>query len=536
MTHHLRLRTILPALALLAWILGGCFPAPATPPPTPTTYPSVTLDPFSTHTATPFQPVDESVIPPPTSTSLPTDTPIPTPTFTPLLPTPTPTLPPSATPDPGATDLAIPSESARTTYILNASLDYANHSLGVGQVIYYTNQTGVPLGNIVLAVEPNRWSNSFFLSSLLVDNQAWGDYSLNGNRLEVRLGAALNPGERLTLVLQYVLYQPYSSSSHLFGYNSLQAHFTDWYPFIVPYEPAGGWILHPPSNVGEHLVYDPADFDVTLQVSDPAVVIAASGLDYGGGGEHHYHLENARNFVFSASPGYRLSTTVVGSVTVLSYYFAGEHVSGEAILRETTRAVDTYSRRFGPYPHASLTVVEAVFPDGMEYQGLFFLSRDFYRQYGGGVQDNLIVIGIHEAAHQWWYGMVANDQAIEPWLDEALATYSECIFFEDNYPYYRSWWWAFRVDGFGPGGRVDVDIYSGLSFRAYTDAVYLRGARFLQALRDRIGSEAFYAFLLDYTAQMSGRRATAGDFFTILRQHTAADFSDLLTGYFLRQH
>jgi aminopeptidase N len=30
----------------------------------------------------------------------------------------------------------------------------------------------------------------------------------------------------------------------------------------------------------------------------------------------------------------------------------------------------------------------------------------------------------HEVAHQWWYGLVGNNQYLEPWLDEAFASYS----------------------------------------------------------------------------------------------------------------
>ena len=35
---------------------------------------------------------------------------------------------------------------------------------------------------------------------------------------------------------------------------------------------------------------------------------------------------------------------------------------------------------------------------------------------------------------------------------------------------------------------------------------------------------------------MSHRRATADDFFTILRQHTSVDIFDLLTAYFANPH
>jgi aminopeptidase N len=97
--------------------------------------------------------------------------------------------------------------------------------------------------------------------------------------------------------------------------------------------------------------------------------------------------------------------------------------------------------------------------DGMEYDGLIFLSSDFYKQYNGTARSNLATIGVHEIAHQWWFSLVGNDHALEPWLDEALSTYSERIFYENNYPANISWWWQFRVDYFKPTGYVDGSIY-----------------------------------------------------------------------------
>ena len=32
---------------------------------------------------------------------------------------------------------------------------------------------------------------------------------------------------------------------------------------------------------------------------------------------------------------------------------------------------------------------------------------------------------VHEVAHQWFYGLVGNDQFRDPWLDEGFATYGQ---------------------------------------------------------------------------------------------------------------
>jgi aminopeptidase N len=79
---------------------------------------------------------------------------------------------------------------------------------------------------------------------------------------------------------------------------------------------------------------------------------------------------------------------------------------------------------------------------------------------------------------------------------------------------------------------VDTNIYDGGGQRPYWDKVYLTGARFLEDLRTKIGDDAFNAFLKDFYTQYAGKRATGADFFRVLREHTSADLSELMTKYF----
>ena len=416
-------------------------------------------------------------------------------------------------------------------------MDYAAHSLSVDETISYQNATGGNLTSLVLAVEANMWKGCYLQDSLLVNGQAVDEVDLDGIRLEVPLAAPLVPNETLVLFLHYELHLPPSDSYQLFGYKGLQTNLVNWYPFVVPYVPGQGWLLHPPANVGEHLVYDEAAFDVTLHLTDSnkVAVVAASAPAETVSDGWHYHLEKARTFVFSISSEYQTASTTVNGVTVTSYFFSEDEAQGRSVLENVAKALTTYSELFGPDPYPSLSIVESPYFDGMEYDGLFFLSRDYYAATNGTVLNNLIDIAVHETAHQWWFGAVGNDQALDPWLDEALATYSERLFYEQNYPDVTGWQ-NFRIDSFSPSGWVDTDIYHGGSFRTYANAVYLRGAQFLHALRERMGDEAFFAFLKDYAMQMAGQRASAMDFFRILRQHTSTNLSDIVSEYFQNPH
>ncbi|HEY5982740.1 MAG TPA: M1 family aminopeptidase, partial [Anaerolineales bacterium] len=361
-----------------------------------------------------------------------------------------------------------------------------------------------------------------------------GDYSLDGHRLTITLPRVLEPGSTTTFSLGYSLELPWKSGDGTFGYRTDQVNLTNWFPFIVPFE--GAWLLHDPSTYGEYLVYDAADFDVNVKVDDAGIVLAASALAESTGDGVHYHLEGARTFVISASDSYRVKETAVGPVQIMAYYLPGHENANDAVTWMATQSVGLYAVKFAPYPYTSLSIVESDLKDGQEFDGLVFLASKFYDEYNGTARSNLVTIGTHEIAHQWWFGLVGNDQASEPWLDEALSVYSERIFYEYNHPGFGDWWWDFRVNYFGPTGYVDQGVYGFSTFRAYVNAVYLNGANFLDELRTRIGDEAFFATLQDYAQSYARGRATTYDFIGVMRRHTDRDFSDITAAYLQGQY
>jgi hypothetical protein len=509
------------ALLVACIFLSACGTASVPPLPFPT-FILVTQDPNATPTATPFQPAGATQPPPATQTPTSTDTPPPSPTSPP--PTATLTLEPDAPTPTGG------SGATRTQYVLQVDLDYAGRSVTADETIRFYNNTGVPLSEIVLAVVPNLWQNVFVLNSLTQDGVALGSYSLVGQRLSLLLPQPLAPGAATTLRLSFGLSLPPKSREGTFGYVSYQVNLTDWFPFIVPFR--DGWILHDPGPFGEHLVYDAADFEVNLKVNDPDVIVAASAPAEVNGDRLRYRLYGARTFVLSASEDFLISESAVGSVAIRTYYFAGYEGAGEGMLRAAVQAVGLFIPKFAAYPYDSLSVVQTEMNDGQEFDGLVFLASKFYDEYGGSTRSNMVSIGVHEIAHQWWFGLVGSDQALEPWLDETLAVYSENIYYQFNYPAFGDWWWNFRVNFFGPSGWVDTNIYEPPTFRAYVNAAYLNGANFMYDLQVRMGNDDFYRFLKDYAARYSRGRATGQDFFMVARQNSSRDISDLIQAYF----
>ena len=457
-----------------------------------------------------------------------TQTSLPVSTFTPTL---------MVTEIPTVTNTPIPIPE-REKYNLNTTIDYDLHFVTVDETILYPNHTGQQLNSLTLAIAANLWQNCFKLDTIKIDNIPITDYTLNAHRLDITLPAPLEPDSVSTVTLSYSLSLPYMDQAHslrarIFGYSDVQMNLVNWYPFIVPFKD-GEWIIREPWSHGEYLVYPIADFEVNLKFAKPdnTPIVATSGFAEPNGDSTRYTITEARAFAISASREFQVSNMQVDDTTVYSYYLPIYKNAGEAAMYASAQVLQVFSQKFGVYPHKTLSVVMADFKDSMEFSALYFHSRSFYDLYDGTPANYLTFVAVHETAHQWWFDQVANDQALEPWLDESLATYSESIYYETLYPDLLSWWWSYRIDFFEPKGYIDISVYEGQNDDNYKHTVYFNGAHFLRDLRQRIGDEAFQAFIQDYFAQNKDKIATREDFFRILDEHTNVDYADIVRAYF----
>ncbi len=459
------------------------------------------------------------------------------------LPAPTETIPaatvtqstPSAQNNPG---IAIPEPENRPHYQLNLILNYYTQYAVVDETITWTNRSSQTFTELAVIVPPKYYPGSFSLRSLTDGSgspiSGWQE---DGVRFTIPLLAPLAPGETTSLKFSYQLNLPAHEGTY--GVSGRQTNLTHWYPYIPPYEEGKGWIIHPQQLenamlVGEYMVTETSDFDVSLQLTDrqELIEVAASAPAEEKNGVRHYHLELARGFSFSVSDSYFEHEIVQDGVRIHSYVFMESQEAGKAVTEIAAQALKLFGELYFPYPREMLTIVVADFLHNMEMDGMVMISYGVFDFYNKTPKTNLTILTPHEISHQWFYSMVGNDQAEEPWLDEALATYHEVLFYQSYHPDLVQWWWNNRVDGFAPKGYVNSDIYISGGYPAYRDAVYLRGAQFLQELRDLIGDEAFFAALKDYALTNTYQIASREDFFAAVARHSQADLNPLLSKYF----
>ncbi len=442
-----------------------------------------------------------------------------------------PTPPASPTPDVCQATAGLPT----TQHTVSAAISYDHHSATVQQHVHTISRSSDLFDTIVFDIEPNRYAGVFTLNSAASDH-ALLSYELTGRRLTLDLATPVLPGCPIDVDLDFtVRVEPIGRGIGGFGgylgYSNRQLNLGQWLAALAERRD-GEWITHDVFAIGEQTVVEVADWDVTLMVADApdSMVVAAPGtlVDHIGD-QWHYTIANARDFTISLSPYYRVMTRTTSSGVAVELYGFGDRTvetpdgmvdSAEQALTAAAQSLAMYSDLFGAYAYDRFVVIQGDFPDGMEFNGIVFVSDDWFRTNTGTPQSYLTFITVHETSHQWWYARVGSDQAMTPWLDEALATYSEYIFYEEFYPDLKDWWWTFRVNAFvsaeSRGKPVDSSVYEFASIRSYINAIYLRGVLMLADLRETLGTDVFFDWLRHYARAGENRIVTPDDFWSLL--------------------
>ena len=153
---------------------------------------------------------------------------------------------------------------------------------------------------------------------------------------------------------------------------------------------------------------------------------------------------------------------------------------GAAMLDAAADAFKAIEARLGAYPYPVFRVVQSAGAYGMESPGLIWIPT-------GAPRANLRYLVAHETAHQWFYGIVGNDQAREPFTDEAAADFMA-----------RYVTGTKRAADARPAGST-CSIYKYTS-RCYYEKVYIQGGNLIEQARKKMGSTAFWAAMRGYVA------------------------------------
>jgi hypothetical protein len=399
-----------------------------------------------------------------------------------------------------------------TRYFIKVMLDPDDPSALTGvQQVRYTNTEGVPLDSLYFRLYPNLpgYGGSMTVDKVMRDGAPVETaLEARNSALRVPLDPALAPGEVADLTLGFRESLPTDTSAGygLFAYADGVYALAGFYPTIPVYDDEG-WNVEVAPPYGDATFTDVAFYQVQLTVpQELTVVTSGSSLETteNGDGTRTWIAIGApmRDFYVAMSDDYEVVSEEVDGTLVNSYYRSAQDKGGELALKYAADALRVFNEHFGPYPYAELDVIATpTNAGGIEYPGAIVVAQSLYNQEAGFFE----LATAHEVAHQWWYGLVGNDQLDEPWLDEALTNYSAFLYYQETGGQNvaeavkeRVFEESYQAAQANNWDRAVAGPVASFSERDYGAIVYGKGPLFFDALRTELGDEAFFAALRDY--------------------------------------
>ena len=219
-----------------------------------------------------------------------------------------------------------------------------------------------------------------------------------------------------------------------------------------------------------------------------------------------YQATNVRDFTVTAAPDFLTRDRVVGNTTIRVWYRSGTR--GAAWLDAAADAFKELEERLGPYGYPTFDVVQSAGGSAMESPGVIWIPT-------GTGSSNLRYLAAHETAHQWFYGIIGNDQAREPFTDEATSDFLARHILDINR--------GSRC----PTRPVDRSIYD-YTGRCYYEIVYIQGGNILNDARELMGDDMFWTTLRAYVEANRHQLVTTKSLLTALDDATPADLVGVL--------
>jgi hypothetical protein len=501
-------------------------------------------------------------------------------------------------PQPPAATAPSPPTAARSprnaSYVINATLDPASRTLRGDLVLTWRNIAAVAAPTLQFHLYYNAWRNtrSSWLRELDLradpngrsdrpaSDWAWIDVASlhvrrgetnvdatsamrfiapdDGNAedrtvVEVPLDRPVAPGETIDVQIAWSSHvpRPFARTGAIGDYYFL----AQWFPKIGVFEDTG-WNCHQ-FHLTTEFFADFGNYDVRLTVPT-GWIVGATGTERerreegDGTTTHRYYQEDVHDFAWTASPAYLERTANFEHPTLpavrMRLLLQPEHADqAERHFSATRAALRLYGEWFGPYPYGHITIVDPAWQShagGMEYPTLFTSGTRWLAPRSVAEPEGVTV---HEAGHQFWYGIVATNEFEHAWMDEGFNTFSTgkavSWMFQPNYLEQRYFGgfvpWVFRdidvgggidgnpLPGYRRAARGDMPAKPSWQYspRAAGGITYFKTALWLRTLERMLGWNTLQKIMSTYFARWSFKHPRPEDFFAVVNEVSGQDLT-----------
>jgi len=405
--------------------------------------------------------------------------------------------------------------------------------------------------------------------------------------MRVRFPEPVKPGEAVHLQLEFESKIP--RSVHRSSYYQNSYFIAQWFPKPGVYEEGKGWNCHE-YHLNSEFYANFAEFTVHINVPEDFVV-GASGKQVKAVPDvekktvtYTFYQDNIHDFAWTADPDFiKIERDFVADEEVspeeyeevarklqlpleevklpdvkMILLIEPEHKSQiDRHFKALRMALKYYGLWYGPYPYETVTMVDPPFrtrSGGMEYPTFFTAGTSILTSKKVLSPEGVIV---HEFGHGYWYGLCANNEFEEAWLDEGINSYSEGKVLAIAYgpsampmSFKRiplSWfcklpeYYSYEFERAAAIHVVELDPITTISWKfhdrgSYGLNVYYRASVCLHTLEGLVGEEMMVRILRTFQMRFRYKHPRTQDFIDVVNEVTGRDlnwfFEELFFGTF----
>ena len=382
---------------------------------------------------------------------------------------------------------------------IEVSLNDKKHELNASEKIEYINNSPDKLDSIIFHLWPNAYKNintalakhdlengelnfrfsdikdKGFIDSLNFNSNNkklnWSYYNKHIDIAVVYLNETIFPGDTIVITTPFRVKIPLGIYSRL-GHIGQSYQITQWFPKPAVYDKKG-WHPIPYLSQGEfYSEFGSYDVEITLpdnyvvgatgdlvnndnelaflnnKVKETELIIESNkattyDLSFPESSNTfktlHYHQENVHDFAWFADKRYHVLKGEIElpfskrKVNTWAMFTNNEFDLWENAITHINDATYNYSLWVGEYPYNHVTAVDGSISagGGMEYPNITVIGESGNNYF----HDQVIT---HEVGHNWFYGILGNNERENAWMDEGINSFVEYRHMEKKYPSKKS--------------------------------------------------------------------------------------------------